>query len=126
MWFALFKLYVYFYGVRFYKLDREVSTSEFRSAQFETVCGREIQFHFHKEEYDDFIYKRGKVRNKVFTGYIVRADLSDELPNTLTRFNNLKIVFNQRRLSLFQEKQVCDFLLLIFLEFLKKELEKTQ
>lgn len=121
---CLFKLYLFYKGIRFYKTDATPRTPQFRTAAFQTVGQKQVEFHFYRETFEDLIYKRGRIRTESFVGYIIQAKLDDELPERLTRYNNLKFFFNSKNWILKDDKLICQTLLNIYLDFLNAELKQ--
>jgi hypothetical protein len=119
----LFKLYLFHKGIRFYKTESTPRVPQFRTAVFQTVGNSQVEFHFYKEVCEDLIFKHGAIRSEKFIGYVIQAKLSNVLPEKLAAYNNLKFFFNTKNLILKDEDTICDTLLNIYLDFLRKELK---
>lgn len=121
----LFKLYLHYKGIRFYRTQATPSSPQFRTAVFQTVGNLQVEFHFYKETCEDLIYKQGRIRSETFIGYLIQANLPDCLPETLTRYNNMKFFFNSKNWLLRDDNAICETLLNIYLDFLNSELRKS-
>lgn len=113
-------------GIRFYETTIIPKSPDFKSKKFETVSGHEIKFYFYKEECEDLIHRRGKIRKEVFTGYTVQAHFDDEIPikHDLRRFNNMKFFFNGKDFPEMDEQSIADHLLEVYMDFIRSELNK--
>ena len=116
------RLCLYFIGIRFYKTDMIPKTPEFKSVVIKTVGDHKMQFFFFKETFEDLIYKRGKVYRECFTGIVIQARFSDDLPDNIKTFNNLKFFFNNKSMMLQNEELISSVLLNVFLDVIKEEL----
>lgn len=122
----LLRLYLFYKGIRFYRTTNVPKSPEFKQTIFRTVAQHELQFYFYREISDDLIYRRGRIREEKFTGYVLQVKLDDNLPEIFRQFNNLKFFFKGRDFLFTDEKLICDCLLNIFVDFLKHELERTK
>lgn len=122
----LFKLYLFHRGIRFYRTGTVPGTLQFKTAVFQTVNGRQVEFHFYKEQCEDLIYKHGIIRREKFIGYVIQAKLDQTLPANLVNYNNLKFFFNSRNWLFKNDDFICETLLNIFLDFLKADLEQSK
>jgi hypothetical protein len=120
----LFKLYLFHKGIRFYRTDATPNTPQFRTAVFQTVGNLKVEFHFYKETCEDLIYKQGRIKSEKFIGYVIQATLDQELPERLSKYNNLKFFFNSKNWILKDDNAICETLLNIYLDFLKADLKQ--
>jgi hypothetical protein len=121
----LFKLNLFHKGIRFYRTDAMPRTPQFKTAIFQTVNGRQVEFHFYKEACEDLIYRHGRIRSEKFIGYVIQAKLDQALPARLVNYNNLKFFFNSRNWIIKNDELICQTLLNIYLDFLKAELKQS-
>lgn len=120
----LFKLYLFFHGIRFYKTDAVPKSPEFRTASFQTVGRHNVEFFFYREVCEDIIYSKGRIRKEKFIGYVLKARFDETLPDIFCQYNNMKFFFNSRYLKITDENKICDALLSIYLDFLRHELSE--
>jgi hypothetical protein len=88
-----------------------------------TIQGHEIEFVFYKETYNDLLYRFGDIFKEDYHGYIVHAKFDKDLPPVLYQFNNLKHFFKGKTYPWIPEDVVCQVLLSIYLNMLKREME---
>ncbi len=122
----LFRLYLYHKGIRFYRTDATPRSPQFRTASFQTVGNKIVEFHFHREACEDLIYRNGRIRSEKFVGYVIQAKFHEGIPDKLAAYNNLKFFFNSKNWILKDDDAICETLLHIYLDFLKSELKKSQ
>ena len=120
----LFRMYLFYKGIRFYKTETIPKSPEFRKAVFETVGNHQVEFYFYREICEDLIFRRGGIRKQTFIGYVIQARFDKNLPEVLYQYNNLKFFFNSKNFVLKDESQICHALLNIYLDFLRSELRK--
>lgn len=112
------------YGIRFYETKLALKTPGFKSASFEAAAGEMVEFFFHREEREDLIFRRGKLKHEKYIGYVIHAKFSDVMPEKLLRFNNLMFFFNSKYFFAEDEEIVTKRLLDIYLSVLSAELQK--
>ncbi len=118
---------LYFRGIRFYEMESAPKTAEFRRAEFKTVQGHSVAFSFYKENCRDLIYRKNKISEKFFTGYIIQAKFDAiDIPKELLRYNSCKIFFDRSYVESINEDELTSQLLAIYLDFIKAELERTK
>lgn len=122
----LVKFYLYFKGVRFYQTDRSPNTMAFKKSIFKTIDDYNVCFYFYKEIYDDLVYKRGKIYNKKFIGYLIRIDIDNNFPERLRKINNMKIVFSSDLISECTQDEIDKQLLSVYLDFIKKKIKEDK
>lgn len=120
----MFKLALFHRGIRFYQTSMVPKSPRFKSAQFETVGDHQVEFFFYREQCEDLIFKRGRIRRETFIGYVIQAEFDDRLPEKLRQFNNLKFFFNSKDFLIRDEDVVASNLLAIYLDFLRSELQQ--
>lgn len=121
------KLILYFRGIRFYEMNGTPKTAVFRRAEFKTVQGHSVVFSFYKEDCRDLIYRKNKISEKLFTGYIIQAKFeADDIPKELLRYNSCKIFFDSSYIESIIEYELTSQLLAIYLDFIKAELERNK
>jgi hypothetical protein len=119
----LFRLYLYFVGVKFYKTNSVPKSPEYKTASFEMVDGKKVEFFFYREEGEDLIYKLGGVRREEFVGYVIQARFNEELPEILYKYNNLKFFFNINNVLRVSEEDISKVLLSIYMDFLESDMK---
>lgn len=119
----LFRVYLFYKGIRFYRTDAEPRTPQFKTAVFKTVGNQTVEFHFFRESCEDLIYKRGRIKTEKFIGYTIQAKLNQVLPEKLASYNNLKFFFNAKNWMIKDDDEVCQTLLHIYLDFLTNEMK---
>lgn len=119
--YLIFKLILYFRGIRFFKTDIDPSSVEFRKAEFKTFGEHQIQFLFYREILEDIRFKRGKITKERFHCYIIQSRFDPSLPEDIVKFNNLKFMFNARNIFMKDEDKICEVLLSLYLDFIKHE-----
>lgn len=119
----IIKLILFYKGIRFYKTECVPKYPEFKKAEFKTINDSSIVFYFYKEECEDLIFKRGRISNEKFVGYIIQAVFSEDIPPSVYKYNNLKFFFNINKLLVNDEDTIIECLLNIYLDFIKYELE---
>lgn len=122
----MFRWYLFYKGIRFYKTESIPKSPEFRKAVFQTVGDHKIQFFFYREICEDLIFKRGRIKKETWIGYLIQTKIDDNLPECLRRYNNLKFFFNSRNWVVSDQEKTTDTLLRIYLDFLKTELESNR
>lgn len=120
----LFKLYLFFNGIKFYKTEAVPKSPEFRSAIFETVGKHKVGFYFYRETYEDLIFCRGKIRRSPLNGYVIQVKFDEGHVGPLYQYNNLKFFFNRKFIPLTDENRICEILLGIYMDFLRSELKE--
>jgi len=120
----IFKLYIFLFGIRFYKTEAVPKSPEFRTATFETVGKHRVEFFFYREVCEDLIFRHGAIHKEKFIGYVIQAKFDQELPEVLYQYNNLKFFFNSKYLRINSEERICRALLDIYLDFLRHELSE--
>jgi hypothetical protein len=118
----LFRIYLYFKGIRFYETECIPKSPEFRRAVFDTVNKKTVEFFFYREICEDLIFRRGKLSKETFIGYVIQARFDNSFPDRIVHFNNMKFFFNSKNILFQDESQICDIMLHIYLDFLKAEL----
>lgn len=120
--YLFFKLMLHYRGIRFFRTDIIPRKAEFRRTEFQTLDDRQIQFLFYREEFENIIFKRGKIFKESFHCYIVQSKFDNYFPDDINKFNNLKFVFNANSLILTDEEKICTALLNVYLDFIKHEM----
>lgn len=115
---------MFFKGIRFYKTNLIPKNPEFRRATFQLNTGSKLDFYFYRENFEDMVYQRGTIKKKRFTGYIIQARFSDDLPRPILQYNNLKFFFDHDTWLFQNEESLTDILLNIFMDFIESELKK--
>lgn len=119
----LLKLYLLTAGIRFYQTDTIPKTPEFRKVVFETIEDKEVQFFFYKDDFEHYIFRAGSIRKIKTVGYLIQAKFHDKAPSCLTVYNNIRFLFIANSYILNDEKLICETLLSIYLDLLKKRLK---
>lgn len=120
----LFRLYLYFAGVRFYRTTVVPKSPEFKTALFEMVGGKNVEFFFYREEGEDLIYRQGRIHRERFVGYVIQARFNEDFPEILYKYNNLKFFFNINNLLRVSEEDISKVLLSIYMDFLKSDMKE--
>ncbi len=116
------KLVLYFRGIRFYEMTGTPRTAVFRCAEFRTIQGHSVIFSFYKESFRDLIYRRNKISEKFFTGYIIQAKFeAEDIPVGLLKYNCCKIFFHSDHIGIINEDELTSKLLSIYLDFILLE-----
>ena len=122
----LFRLYLYFAGVKFYMTNSIPKSPQYKTALFEVVNGKNVEFFFYREEGEDLIYRRGRIRRETFVGYVIQAKFDIAFPEILYKYNNLKFFFNINNVLKVSEEDVSKVLLSIYMDFLKSDMRGNQ
>lgn len=120
------RLMLFLKGIRFYKTDLVPQNEEFRKATFNLNTGEVLEFYFYKELVEDLVYKRGVIKKKHYTGYVIQARFSDGLPESLRQYNNLKFFFDNERWYFKDEEALTNLLLNIFVDFILEEMKELK
>jgi hypothetical protein len=120
--YLVFKLVLFVRGIRFFKTDIIPSNAEFRKAEFKTLNDHTVEFLFYREVFQDIIFRRGRIHKENFHCYIIQSKFDNDLPPDIKQFNNLKFVFNLNSVFLIEEEKVCEVLLGVYLDFIKREI----
>lgn len=118
----LFRWAIFYRGIRFYQTSMVPKNPEFKSAEFETIEGQKVEFFFYREQCEDLIFRRGRIRKETFVGYVIQAQFDEGLPDRLHKYNNLKFFFNSKDFFFRDEQVVVRNLLAIYLDFLRSEM----
>lgn len=122
----LVRLYLYVRGIRFFRSLVIPTDAVWMRKEIRTVCGRQVDFNFYRQTYEDYIYRFGKCITKEFTGVLIEAKVGDDLPKILFKFNNLRLMFDDRHYAWTEQIHANDIVLNIFLDFIISEIEKEQ
>ena len=121
-WFI--KALIFFTGARAFHLSGEPVTEEIDNVTFNLTNGMKITFHLYCEDKLDAVFRWGKLYEKKFRTYTVRANFDSQLPESLTRFNGLRVFIISEVLFHFNVHIVFKVLVDLFLKLIQEELEK--
>lgn len=109
---------MYWIGFQLYKTEAIPQSEQFTQTRYETIQGNSVKFYFYKEEAEDLRFKFGKFYRYRYHVYIVRAYFNDDLPDVITRFNNLKFYVRADSFLIRNDKIVVDILAEIYTSYL--------
>lgn len=119
----LFRLFVYYKGVKFFKIDDLSNAALVSSGTFLINGHKSLRFCFYKKSYEDVVYKRGFVEKETLTGYMVECEFDESFPQNLREFNNMKFVIrNSPLFSKLSEKFIMHFLIEFYIDYIKQNL----
>lgn len=122
----LVRIYLYLRGIRFFRSIMVPTDAVWMKKEIRTVCGRQVDFNFYQQTYEDYIYRFGKCYVKNFSGVVIEAKMGDGMPLMLFKFNNLRLMFDGRHYAWTEQVHANDIVLNIFLDFIIREIEKDQ
>lgn len=117
----LFRLWLHWVGVRFYKTDIAPTSVEVLKTELKTVKDQKIHFFFFREEYKDIVYRQGKFHTSETHAFIVQAEFDDQFGQKVTKFNQIRYFFRSHFFSRFDDQFIADILLDLYIEFLENE-----
>ena len=118
----LINLYIHLAGVRFYSSDTIPIKREFRKFIVKTLHGYEINFTFYKEKRNFIKYFFKKMRRYQCTIFVVAAVFDDKAPESVRKYNNMRIFVNDSSFFLSDENIVVQTLLKVYLDYLLNEM----
>lgn len=121
----LFRLFVYFKGINFFKIDDVLGATLVSCGTFIVSDEKKIQFKFYKKTYEDIIYKRGSISKEHLVGYMVECAFDASFPANLREFNNMKFVLRNNFLFCkLDEDIILHFLIEFYVDYIKHNLPK--
>lgn len=115
-WF--YRLFVWLFGVRFYQSTLSPSKTAVLRTVFQTYEGKQIVFKFHRETYNDIVYRFGRFKKVSQTVIIVHGNFDVDDPHPVLRFNDTKFTFRGRWFCI-DDQTLCDVLLGVYLDHLQ-------
>lgn len=121
----LVRVYLYFRGIRFFRSQSIPTDAVWMKKEIRTVCNRSVVFNFYRQTYEDYVYRFGVCFTKPFTGVLIEAKMGNDLPIKLFKFNNLRLMFEDRHYSWTDSTHANDIILSVFLDYIIRELEQN-
>lgn len=90
----LFRLKLYFFGVRFFEREKDVGVPVIFEACYTLLASYTIRLSFRRVECIDFVLRQGQIVGEVYDSYAVRADFSGVIPPLLEHLNGKCFFFN--------------------------------
>lgn len=120
------RVWLFFYGVRFYHRDIPPNTLKVREAEFRVTDGSVVKFNFYKEKLEDIVLKRGEIHKETSVGFIIQSEIDDTFPESIRKFDRMCFFFNGRINKLgFNDIETTDLLLEIYIDFLVASIRKS-
>lgn len=122
----LLNVLLFYKGIRFYKTDRALRTKEFKKAVFKTHENHILEFYVYKENMDNLVLIRGRIKHITEVVYIIQLKITDDLPLFFSEYNNLKILFSSNSLFEIDQDYIANILLNVYIEFLLNEIKNRK
>lgn len=120
------KVWLYFRGMSFHRTTAEPGHAYIKRALFETETGKSIEFQIFPVEPQYYSYRFGKHRRIKRSGYLIELVFDRGFPNSLTRFNGLRLIFHFHPYLLREEKVLTRVILNAYLDYIHREIKKTR
>lgn len=117
----LLQIYVYVYGIRFYRSDLSDCDKGFRSLTIRSASDRDIKLTFCELKYTDQVMRFGKLYESSSYAYVVKMNVHKDYPESLTYFDNAKIVFRSQYLNLWSRELISEVLYRACIDYITKE-----
>jgi len=119
----LLRIIIFFIGIRFYKTTYIPKSESFIEAKFTTIDNKIIEFLFYKEIITDIKLINNNFIKKEKTFYIIKSIFFSDVPDDILKYNGVSCIFYNRYLQLYNNKDIADTLLEVYLDFIKNELK---
>ena len=117
-------LYIYFVGIRFYDSTITPTTENTDKIIIKTFSGYDITFYFFKEKVNYIHYYLGRNKKAEATIYVITADFGEKAPESIKRYNSVRLWVNDSSIFVSDPKTVNRLLLNAYLDFISNELVK--
>lgn len=119
----LVSFYIHVAGARFYSSEALPVSQPIRTLEVKTLHGYDISFSFYKENisFTQYFFRRLKKRN--CTIYAVRACFDENAPESVKRFNSVKIFVRDSLLFITDESSIVMALLDVYLDYLLYDMQ---
>ena len=123
---ALLRIYFYIVGASFYLTEFEKVDLTNKSLNIGFTSHENISFYFYKKNINFFYTQFGTMHKKVKHVYIVSAVYAESMPEQLRNFNDIRLyVRNSILRYINNDDLIFEFLMIMYIKCLIKELEKT-
>lgn len=106
----LLQIYVYIYGIRFYRSDINDYSGGFRSLTIRSNSDRNIKMTFYELKLVDQVMRFGNLFESPTIVYIVKMDIHEDYPESIRTFDNAKIIFRSHYLNLWSKELISEVL----------------
>mgnify|MGYP003396825322 CR=1 FL=1 len=118
----LVSVYIHLAGVRFYSSETLPIKAEFRKFIVKTLHGYQITFTFYKEKRNFIQYYFKTLKKRACVVYVVSAAFDDAAPESVQRYNNMRIFVDDSSFFLSDENAIVMALLDVYLDYLLQEM----
>lgn len=118
----LVSIYIHLAGVRFYSTETLPVKQDIRKFVVKTLHGYEITFTFYKEKLNFTQYVFRSLRKRNCTIYAVTAHFDKLAPESVRRYNSVRIFVRDSLLFLSDEDSIIMTLLNVYLDYLLHEM----
>lgn len=121
----LVSFYIHVAGARFYSSESLPVTRPIRTLEVKTLHGYDISFSFYKESvsFTQYFFRHLKKRN--CTIYAVRACFDENAPESVKKFNSVKIFVRDSLLFITDESSIVMALLDVYLDYLLYDMQSS-
>lgn len=123
-------LYIYFFGVRFYRHPNTSESVEGRvrgipndpdiaSLMVRVVAGYTITFKFSKEAIEYLLRRRGKTAMETSMVYSISAHYTESAPEKLKKFSTVRLCVPDHTLLRSSEEMICKTLMETYLGYIE-------
>lgn len=126
---AYFGLFIYFFGIRFYRhpdttfpvegrIRGVPQDSDMASLIVRIVAGYTITFTFSKESIEYLLRRRARTRLETSVVYSISAHYTDSAPDALKRYSTVRLCVPSHTLLKTTEQQICKTLVETYMDYI--------